>query len=804
MRTMLLRWTWRDLRARWLQVLATAIVLAVGVGAFAGLGGLTDWRKRSADASRDALAAQDVRVDLADGAFVPRGDLDAAVRALPRGDVAAAQERLVTASQVDASRRGSPVVVPAKVIGIPGLGRTGPERVAVLDGRRPADGRGVVLNWNFAQYYDLPAAGTLRLAGVGDVRYTGLGVTPQTFLIVDETAISGAESGLATLYAPLAVAQQAAGKPGQVNQLLVRGAPGTDQARLARDVSAALRRALPGVGFTTALGDDEPVTRIMYRDADNDQKLYTAFAIMLLAGAGLAAFNLVSRVVEAQRREIGVGMALGAEPRLLALRPLVFGLQIGLLGALLAVPLGVGLAELIKDLFREYLPLPEYVAAFPWGRFVVGWLIGVLVPLAAAALPVWRAVRVAPVDAIRTGHRTASGAGAAGALRRLRLPGRPLTQLPLRNLARTPRRTVMTIVGLGAVITATVAMLSMVDAITDLADRREAELLRSTPDRLAVTLTDLAPADGPAVRRVAAAPGVAEAVPGLTVGAQVADDDTRLDGALTLVDPDDPVWHPTMEQGRLAPGGVALAEKAADDLGVSVGDTVRLTHPARRGAGVALATTPMRVAAIHADPIRAVMYADAADAPKLGLAGVASTVTVVPDPAAPAGTVERALFGAPGVASVRPVRAEAETLRTTVETFGGAIRIVGVITLGLAVLVAFTSTSVSVDERRREYATMFAAGLPPRTGLRVATVESVVCGVLGVGVGIGIGFLVAGWVVHVLLPDSFPELSARTVLTAGSLLTTLLVGILATALAPLLTFRRMRRMDLPATLRVVE
>ncbi len=385
-----------------------------------------------------------------------------------------------------------------------------------------------------------------------------------------------------------------------------------------------------------------------------------------------------------------------------------------------------------------------------------------------------------------------------------RLPGRPLTQLPLRNLARTPRRTVMTMVGLGAVITAVVAMLGMVDALGDLADRREAELLRSTPDRLTVTLTDVAPAGGAVVRSVAEAPGVARAAPGVTVGVQVASADGQLDGALTLVDARSPVWRPTAQEGRLGAGGIALAEKAAADLRVDVGDTVRLQHPARTATGITLRTTTMRVDAIHADPLRPLVYADARTAPRLGLAGLATTVTVVPDPGAAPGTVERALFGRPGIASVRPVRAEAATLRTAVEEFGGAIRIVGLITLGLAVLVAFTSTSVSFDERRREFATMFASGLPPRTGLRVATIESVLCGIAGTAVGVGIGLLVAGWVVHVLLPDTFPELSARTVLTTQTAAATLLVGVLATAVAPLLTYRRMRRMDLSATLRVVE
>ena len=36
-----LRWSWRDLRARWLQVLAIAMVIALGTGSYAGLSSVT-------------------------------------------------------------------------------------------------------------------------------------------------------------------------------------------------------------------------------------------------------------------------------------------------------------------------------------------------------------------------------------------------------------------------------------------------------------------------------------------------------------------------------------------------------------------------------------------------------------------------------------------------------------------------------------------------------------------------------------------------------------------------------------------
>ena len=808
MRARWFRWTWRDLRARWVQVLATALVLAVGVGAFAGLGGLREWRERSADESLAVLRAADLRVDLADGAFVPAGRLTGALQQLPAGMVTAAEERLVTASQIDASRPGRPVLVPARLVGIPVRPEAqAVDAVAVKAGRGLDAASGVpgaVLDWNFARNYDLPTQGSVRLAGLGEVPYSGLGVSPQYFVIVGEAGLLGAESGLAVVYLPLTAAQQAAGRAGQVNQLLVRAAPGQDLGDVERAVSAALDAAVPDVGVSIVRADEEPVADFLYRDARNDQRTLTAFAILLLAGAALAAFNLVSRAVEAQRREIGIGMALGVKPRTLAIRPLALGAQIGVIGALLGVPVGIGLAELFKGVFREFLPLPVYASTFPTDRYLLGALVAAVIPVLAAALPVRRAISVQPVEAIRTGHRAASGFAAAGLLRRVHLPGRPFAQLPVRNLLRAPRRTLMTVIGLGAVLTTVVGILGVFDSVTNVADRLQAELLRTSPNRLEIALSGPVPADGVEVMRVASTPGVQVAEATLTVGATLRADSTEIPIALSFVDPSSRIWHPTVAEGQDAGAGVMLATKAADDLGVSVGDTVLLQHPSRDGSSITIDETQVRVSGIHNNPIRAVAYMDQSQAAALGLAGFANTVTVAPRPGTPAGTLEQTLFGQPGIASVRPAAAEVDALRSALDEFRSIIRAIAYVTLALALLVAFTSTSVSVDERRRDYATMFAFGLPPRAGLRVATTESLVTGVLGTGVGLILGLAVAGWIVTALFSDTYPDLGLRTTLARGSIATTVIVGIVAVALAPLLTYRRLRRMDIPSTLRVVE
>jgi putative ABC transport system permease protein len=94
--------------------------------------------------------------------------------------------------------------------------------------------------------------------------------------------------------------------------------------------------------------------------------------------------------------------------------------------------------------------------------------------------------------------------------------------------------------------------------------------------------------------------------------------------------------------------------------------------------------------------------------------------------------------------------------------------------------------------------------VPVRTGVRVAMVESVITGVLATIVGIAAGLAVVSWTMNDLLEDTLPDLGAVVTLAPASILTAALVGIGAVALAPLLTVRRLRRMDVPATLRVIE
>jgi putative ABC transport system permease protein len=511
--------------------------------------------------------------------------------------------------------------------------------------------------------------------------------------------------------------------------------------------------------------------------------------------------------VEAQRREIGIGMALGVAPRWLALRPLLLAAEVGLLGAALGIGVALGTAELFRPLLADMLPLPVIRTEFQAGFFAVGAGLAIAVPVAAAAVPVWRGVRMTPIEAIRIGFRAARGAGLAGLLRRVPVPGRSIGQMPLRNVLRAPRRTAMTIAGLAAVIGVVAATGGMIDSFDATTERARAEIERGAPDRVVVTLDGFRPVASRTVRAVVAAAPARAIDPVIVVPAELAARGRSVGVALQILAPHPRAWRPTVIQGG-SPGagsGLLISARAAQELGVGVGSLLRVRHAVRRGRGaLERATRSVRVAGIHGSPFRQVAIGGPAWATASGLTGRANTLSVVPARGVSPAALQDALATLPGVASVEPAAAATRTLQDSLGQFGSVLRIAWVFALALALLMAYNATSINADERRREHATMLAFGLTGRRVLGVLVRENAVVGVLGTGLGLVVGLVLLHWITGRLVTETFPDLAVVPVLGAGTLAAAATAGVLALAVAPAAVARSVRKLDVPATLRVME
>jgi putative ABC transport system permease protein len=800
------RWSLRDLRAHWVAVVAIAVVIAIGTGVYAGLSSTSTWRRMSNDASFAAGSVHDLRASATVGSFVEEGQLRDLVRSLPSADdVAEVTERLVVDTQLQVVSDGGDVLVAARIVG----GTLAPDsvdRVWVRDGAPPEPGAGGgVLEVKFADFHQLPSSGTLVLAGDRTVGYSGLGVAPEEFYVTGPEGTVMAEADLATVYVHLDDAQALAGRTGLVNDVVLTVVPGGDVDTVEADLRAAVA-SVAGAGLAVTDVNEMDAFRVLYEDIENDQQFFTAFAVLVLVAAALAAFNLVNRIVESQRREIGIGMALGVPRRQLSVRPLMVGVQIAVIGVAAGIGIGLIVARAMQGLLESLLPLPEYRTPFQYAAFGRAALLGVAIPVLASAWPVWRALRVEPIEAIRTGHLSARPGRFTGLSRRVRVPGSSLALIPLRNLIRTPRRTVLTAVGIGVAIASLVSVLGMLDSFGRAIDVSDAEITRGDRDRVLVQLTTMLAVDDPDLRAIVEDPVVGTADLGLRLPAVAIHEGGAFDLVIDSYDFDTAVWSPlpnTAEDPHL--NGLVLSRKAADDLGVQPGGTVRIRHPALTGAGLQLVETDVEVSALHDNAVRTFAYLDAAVAADLfGLRGLTNLVSVTPAGSADTGELQRVLFGRDAVASTLPVARIGEAFDEAIATFTSFLLVAAVAVLALALLIAFNAVRITIEERQREHATMRAFGLPVRSIIGMITRECVMIGAMATFIGVAVGTLLLDWMLSSLARRTLPEFGIERYVSPSTLGWAAGIGIAAVSIAPLFFVRRIRNMDLPSTLRVME
>lgn len=810
-----LRWSWRDLRERWLQVSAIALIIALGTSVYVGLGSTTPWRIHSTQASYDLLHMYDLRVTLASGSAAGQDQLLSAVQTIEHARwIEAIEPRLILPVFVHVSAQGQDVWTRGRIVGVDVTG-TGPyvNGISINSGRALTaadDGLNIaVVENHFADYYDLPPQGQLQLSGDVTLDYVGTGMSPEYFMITTDEGGVWSQAYFAVIFAPLTTAQNLTHYPGMANDLVLTLTSDANQEIVKTEIENVLQQNFPQLGARVETREDNAIYQLMFDTIGMNQEIYDVIMALFMAGAMFGTFNLASRMVEAHRRQIGIGMALGLPPRLLVLRPLLAGAQIALLGAIFGIILGLVVGKFTEAWLGDLIPLPVTGRLFQPHIFLEAAALGIVLPFLATLYPVWRAVRVLPVEAIRTGHLIQKGNGWATFMTTLPLPGSSLAQMPIRNLLRAPRRTLFATLGITAAISTLIGMAGILDSALLALSKIEAEAFQAHPDRLSLFLDNFYPVESGPVSDLRRSPALSDAIPAIRVPGSAIHKTVEFNVVIELLDLDNDLWTPTLIRGRrTAEGdlpGVLISKNAAHDLDLDVGDTFILEHPRREGDfEYQIVRTAVQVIGLHADPWRTFVYLDRSQAGIMGLVGMANLLQVLPAAGTTPTQAKNALFQYPNVSSVVSVRETVQSISWVLDEVIRFLSGVEIAVLLLAFLVAFNSTHINISERNREIATMFAFGLRPRTVTRLIMIENLITGILGTLLGYGLGMVVLIWFCRARMPHTMPEIRFDLTLSTTTLLLSILTGVVVVALTPLLHLRKMEHMDIPSTLRVME
>jgi putative ABC transport system permease protein len=532
------------------------------------------------------------------------------------------------------------------------------------------------------------------------------------------------------------------------------------------------------------------------------------------------------RAVGASRRQVLTGIMVEA------------GL-IGLVSAGVGLLAGVGLAVGIRSLLKLIgIEVPTTSATIEPRTIVAALLVGVVVTMVAAFVPAWTASRLAPIQALHDAVPTSAGIGTSRRIAGWLLLGAGLAGLVA--CAVVGNQPVLT--GL-ATLTAFAGLVtagpSLAEGMARLADhgrrgggwRMAARNIARAPRRAAATalaLTiGLTVVCAVAVTASSLKASVADSVTGgnrsdfalqpagagLGVSPAAADLVRGLDGVDTVeelrytsalvqgssrtvvgVDPDglDQVVDLGRQEGSLAaftPGTVFLRAKAAEALGVTVGDPVTITFPETGEQTVTLAGTFSQDTLLESDYL--IPLVDFEENVTSRLDG--SVLVTIRDGASPAAverTLTQALTEYPNVTISDPAELTADA-QASVDQMLGLVTALLLLAVVVAVLGIVNTLVLSVVERTRELGLLRAVGATRGQIRTMVRRESVLMSLLGAVTGIALGTVSGIALSRALLDQGVTRLAVPTVTLTVYLVIAALVGVLA-AVGPA---RRASRVD---------
>lgn len=605
----------------------------------------------------------------------------------------------------------------------------------------------------------------------------------------------------------------------------VAARPGVTADRL-RDT---LAKAFPQ--YTVHSGDQ--VRREMAKDVADRLKFVDYFllafgAVAVLVGAFII-YNTFSMLIAQRLRELALLRAIGADRGQVGRSVLAEAVIIGLIGSALGLLCGVGLAFGVSAMLKAAdFGLPSASMSVRPRTIAVTLLLGVAVTVVSAYSPARRAVRVAPVEAMRGGRgpvreslrsRTIAGAvlavagvalivtgachiGATAAsivgigtaavifavlfaapalsrpvVRGLSVLLRPfgsVGRMSRDNALRHPRRTAATAFALmlGLLLVSSIGILdaSAKAGITDLVDKGvKADYLLAGPPT-----AGLPPAVAAVAQRVSGVGAVASL---RTVGVRVGSEQ------LTGTVPEGPlrdVLDYTVVQGtdRLGGNGVMTSETEASQQHWKLGETIELTSADKR-------TYPVTVQGIYKDTrLLGPLVAPKAFYDKVVPVSLRTDYLVLltarpgANPAALRGGLESAMRPYP-IVQVQDRGEFKGSQGSQIDAMVGILYGLLALSVVIAVLGIANTLALSVVERRREIGVLRAVGMRRAQVRRTIYLESALIAVFGALIGVGLGSGVGVAFLRTLRDFGLVEISVPWGQLASTLPVAGVVGVLA-------------------------
>jgi putative ABC transport system permease protein len=531
---------------------------------------------------------------------------------------------------------------------------------------------------------------------------------------------------------------------------------------------------------------------------DNELRQLQTFGFLVpLIFFGVAAFILnvaLARALALQRPQIAALKALGYSNRELGWHYLKWAMVIAVLGGLVGAGFGSWLGSGMIRLYNQFFKFPNLDYHLSIGVALAAVAASLVAAAAGAQSAVRRAVRIAPAEAMRP---EVPPRYKVSVFERLRGRSRTTmaTRMILRNLERSPVRSVVSVLGIAFAVAVLFVGLAFMDVMNllvnvqfDLSMRQDA------------TVVFVEPRSERATYEVERLPGVMDVEPQRSTPARLRHGARSRTLVIAGV-PAAPRLNRIIDRAGgpvLLPGdGLVLSKMLGDLLGVAAGQTLQVEvlegeRPVRDVQVAALVDDSMGLQAyMRVDALRRMLREGEV------VTGAALTL----DPA----QTDRFYREVKQIPAVAGVALRAVALQDFRDTMAESMNISIMFNVGFAVIIAFgvvyNAARVSLSERSRELASLRVLGFTRAEISLILLGELAILTICalpaGAAIGYGLGELIISGFNNEVYRLSF-------VVSRSTAAWSFLIVIAAAFVSGLVVRRRLDRLDLVAVLKIRE
>lgn len=582
------------------------------------------------------------------------------------------------------------------------------------------------------------------------------------------------------VFLPLRPAQRLLGVEGKVNEisvLLEDGVSKNSREKIAADLKLFLETNYDLKLSAPIDIDLQPSYWLLRLDIEEGREFGIVLPIIILGMAIGGLYVLLSRMVVAERKDIGVAQALGYDRRTIILQYLGISMVVAIVGTLIGTLLGLWFLSFFSPLYVDMVSIPfTPEITIEWPIVIAGIVIGLLTGLIGGYFPVRGSIQPLPAESLRFDPSLHITSGKIPLIERvlklfkinLRVTG---LKLPLRNFFRSKRRTfssVFAIIVSVSLISMTFGMLESMDAsLTFYYEVSEDWDLRIDFSEIPTNASQIALGIQQNVD------SVTNVTYHLLSSATVTSSESPQRKQVSVVginDSDGYLGHKfDFEAGNWTPEGLVLSVPIAEALHVGMNDEVNLELPKLTKL---VSTTPLRA---HFELVNITFQITGIIDEFNGLnafVGLQNLVTVSNFPGEPANTIllkiedptperletiSEEILDKYGY-NIRNIATKSEQRSEMLEFMDLLYNIIYIVALFAVILscaIIYNTIYISLQEQKREIATLLTIGTNNRKLIRNITVENTVITLVGTVFGLILGWIMLWFFMRVILDMEF-------------------------------------------------